>query len=324
LGQQRCSGGSKAVAGNLLPSMYTVGSVPYVNARPLVRFFEEEAGRLPVTVVYDVPSKLPALLESGQADAVLVSSIDSLLSPDRRMAAGIGIASNGPVLSVRLFSRKPFDEIGSLALDQSSLTSNSLAKIILLERFGVTPIATPQPPDLEKMLQAHDACVLIGDIGMRAEGTGLHVLDLGEEWSRLTGLPFVWAVWLGNERLDTKLSQYLRIARVKSCLGAAPTGKLDGKLESWNIGSIGGFEIGEQIERRRMYQLSAISSASSWTLEEVRKYLLETIIFDLGENEIEGLREFGRRLVRHGIAPANHFPQMVEPAVDIPLNEALR
>ena len=231
--------------------MYTIGSVPYVNARPLVRYFEEEPGRFPVEVRYDVPSRLPAMLDRREADAVMASSIESLLTPGRRIAGGLCIASRGPVLSVRLFSKPPIGEIRTLALDQSSLTSNSLAKVVLWERYGVRPDASPEPPVLSDMLANYDACVLIGDIGMRTDGSGLHVIDLGEEWTELTGLPFVWAAWIGGDRLDEELSGYLRAARIMSCLGRRAEGGAQRREHARTRGVAGRHLRGGRIVRAR-------------------------------------------------------------------------
>lgn len=296
--------------------MYTVGSVPYLNARPLVGYLHDPACRLPVKVVYDVPSKLPALLESGEADAVLASSIEALTVADRKVAGGLCIASDGPVLSVRLFSKVAPKDIRTLALDQSSLTSNALAKIVLAERYGAAPIGTPQPPDLKEMLSQLDACILIGDIGMRTDGSGLHVLDLGEEWKRLTGLPFVWALWIGAENLTPELAGMLNVARVMSFLGAPSSSSPTERKKKIIRKLLGPFEFDEQIAAHRSGQLAAISAETGWSVDQVRRYLCETIIFDLGEKELEGLRKFQELLLTHGFPEASHFPEIVVPAIE--------
>jgi chorismate dehydratase len=291
--------------------MYTVGSVPYLNARPLVRYFHEPGCRRPVRVLYDVPSKLPALIESGEAAAVLASSIESLNVPGRSYAEGLCIASHGPVLSVRLFSKCAPGQIRSVAFDQSSLTSNALARIVLAERYGVRPAGTHEPPNLERMLAKHDACILIGDIGMRTEGAGLHILDLGEEWTLLTGLPFVWALWIGGEELTPELSGMLLAARVMSCLGAESPSSQNSKKRDLEKRLIGPFSTGEAAEVRRTAEIHAIASETGWTAEQVRRYLSQTIIFDLGDRELEGLRAFQRLLVMQGHPDALHFPREI-------------
>ncbi len=180
-----------------MKARFRVGCVPYVNARPLVACFDQPNEF--VEVVYDVPSRLPALLDSGEVDAILVSSIEYLRRDDLVIAADVGIMSNGPVASVRMLSKVPLEEIQTLALDESSMTSNMLAQIILAER-GVRPSLVRMEPDQAAMLAACDACVLIGDKGLEADGTGLVDVDLGAAWTEMTGESFTWAVWLA--RLD--------------------------------------------------------------------------------------------------------------------------
>lgn len=199
-----------------------LGSVPYLNARPLVWAFE--SGALEGAAVrYEVPSRLPALLDSGECDAILVSSVEAFRRPGARCAAGVGIASEGPVHSVRLFSQTDFSKIKSIALDESSMTSSLLAQVVLAESFNVRPECGQEPPSLPAMLARHDACVLIGDPCLEADDAGLLALDLGEAWRELTGLPFVWALWVGEEGLSTALAGQL--ARAAE-LGRGETGRL--------------------------------------------------------------------------------------------------
>jgi len=315
MGKQCCGGGEEAGVG-ILEQMYTVGSVPYLNARPLVRYLHDPSCRLPVKVVYDVPSKLPALLETGEADAVLASSIEALNTGNRKVAGGLCIASNGTVLSVRLFSKVPPRQIKTLALDQSSLTSNALARIVLAERFETEPTGSPLAPDLNEMLSEHDACILIGDIGMRTDGEGLHVLDLGEEWKELTGLPFVWALWIGSNNLTPELAGMLNVARVMSFLGAPSSSSPSERQKAIIKKLLGPFEFDEQIALQRSNQLAAISAETGWSVDQVRRYLSETIIFDLAERELEGLRRFQEMLQKRGYAEAKHFPEIVAPKSD--------
>jgi len=261
---------------------YTVGSVPYLNAKPLVRMFEDLGEDSPVKVVYDVPSKLPALLAEGAVQAIMVSSIEALRSPGKRIAEGVCIGSQREVLSVRLFSKVPVTRIRSLALDQSSMTSNALARILLKERYDVVPETEPRPPNLAEMLDKHDACVLIGDNGMREDGKGLHILDLGLEWYRLKKLPFVWAVWMGDEGLTPELSKWLVTAEL------AGHARLD----------------------------SVIADAPHETglpQELCERYLRKIMHYPMQEKELEGLKEFGLLLGEYGLLDQVHFPAIIAP-----------
>lgn len=270
---------------------YTVGCVSYVNAIPLVEMFEEMGAASPVRVLYDVPSRLPALLESGEADAILVSSVDALRVADRRMAEGVCIGSRGAVKSVRLFSKVPPAEIQKLALDQSSMTSNRLAQIILGERYGVRPETVELAPNLETMLEQADACVLIGDIGMMTDGSGLTVLDLGAEWVALTGKPFVWAAWIGNEKVTPELAWWLN--RAAACVGSS-----DGAEP-------------EYIWRNRKTMVARSMSQANWPEETARDYFESVMAYKMDDSMLEGLREYQRRLLANGFEDATHFPELI-------------
>ncbi len=260
----------------------TVASVPYLNAKPLVWALERLGLESPVNVVFDVPSRLPRLLETKAADAILVSSIDALTVPGRRVASGCSISSLNKVMSVRVFSRVPFSMIESLALDASSMTSNALAKIVLKRMFGAVPDCTLRPPDGSAMLQDNDACVLIGDKGLMFDGTGLHCLDLGEAWHQLTGLPFVWACWVGGSGLSEELSSYLNWAR---------------------------------FEGQQNLAAAAADADPSIPSHIAHEYL--TTVFDYGLDgpQLEGLRTFAQAIAEDEIAPKVYEPALVEPNI---------
>src|SRR3954462_12551367 len=109
---------------------YRVGCVPYLNAKPLVRLFEDMRGRLPVEVVYDVPSRLPDMLADGEVQGIMVSCIEALRVPGKRAVDGVSISTQKEVLSVRLFSKVPPRMVRTVAFDESSMTSNALARVI--------------------------------------------------------------------------------------------------------------------------------------------------------------------------------------------------
>lgn len=167
-------------------SRYSVGSVPYVNARPLVAQFLDDDRN--VTVIETVPSGLPSFLDSGEFQAILVSSIE-LMRPGRVTVGNVGIVSHGAVESVRIVSHVAWKEIRTLSPDPASMTSNALAQILLRED-GI---------EFQLVNKGADAIVLIGDAGFRAKSlSGFHY-DLGEKWAEQTDLPFVWARWVSNK-----------------------------------------------------------------------------------------------------------------------------
>jgi len=272
-------------------AQFTVGCVPYVNAIPLVEMFEEMGPASPVRVIYKVPSELPALLKSGEAQAILVSSVDALRTSGRRMAEGVCIGSRDHVKSVRLFSKVPLGEIGTLALDASSMTSNRLAMILLKELLGIEPKTRMMTPDLGAMLAETDACILIGDIGMMSDGSGLQVMDLGEAWNRLTGKPFVWAAWIGGEGLVPELVWWLQ--RAAACAGNA----LDG--EPYYI-----WKNRETMVARAMEQ-------AHWPEEVAKDYFENVMAYRMDQSMLAGLKMFQEKLVANGFEDAVHFPQII-------------
>ncbi len=259
----------------------SLGCVPYLNAYPLICAFDDPLYAGPgAQVKLDVPSRLPALLDQGDAQAILVSSIECLRQPEIRVAGDVGIASQGPVLSVRLFSKKPLGEIESIALDQSSMTSNALVQILVHEIYGITPRSAPMPPDLDVMLTHHDAGLLIGDKGMQAAGDGLHIMDLGSAWTDLTGLPFVWALWLGHSSLDEAMA---------STLKAAAEHALD--------------HLDETIQQA--------TPRFGFSPALTRRYLTEIMDYRLTEAHFKALHLFGELCLLHNLVEMAQMPQIV-------------
>lgn len=187
-----------------------VASVPYLNAKPLIYQLSQDDS---IDLLFDVPSKLPAMVDAGEAAVAMASSFDAIRTPGRKVVEGITISTINQVESVRIFSKVPFSEIEVLALDQSSLTSNHLALILLSELYSLKPKTTQALPDIGEMLKQCDACVLIGDKGLTSEHENVQIMDMGEAWRELTGLPFVWALWFGGPLLDEGLAAKLRRAK---------------------------------------------------------------------------------------------------------------
>ncbi|MBX3118577.1 MAG: menaquinone biosynthesis protein [Fimbriimonadaceae bacterium] len=260
--------------------MYTVGCVPYLNAKPLVWAFKHAGESSPVKVLFDVPSKLPKMLDDGTASAILVSSIEALRMPGARITDGVSISSYADVMSVRIFSKVEPQEIKSLALDQSSMTSNALAQIVLAENYDVHPEVEPMPPSLPEMLKKHDAGLLIGDNGMRQPTGEYHIIDLGAEWRALTGLPFVWAVWLGRGGMTGALSGHLFAAMQEGLV--------------------------------RMSEIvPEAAEETSFPLEIAEHYLTNVMDFELGDDHLSGLEAFRQLLMKHKILKASQLPEVI-------------
>lgn len=170
---------------------YRVGSVPYLNARPLL---EGADGN----VLLDVPTRLAARFAAGELDAALLPVYEAVARDRATLADDIAIASRGEVFSVFLAHRGPLAELTSVALDPDSRTSSHLVRVLLAEFHGISPEYSPGVRD------DGQARVLIGDPAIRfrtEQAEGWTFLDLGAEWRRCTELPFVFAGWVFRPEL---------------------------------------------------------------------------------------------------------------------------
>ncbi|PWT82085.1 MAG: hypothetical protein C5B57_09275 [Blastocatellia bacterium] len=193
-----------------------LGSVTYLNARPFVVGLEHDPH---FRLRFDIPSKCAALLHEGAIDAGLIPSIEYLRQPsgsqEYRIVPGVAIVSQGPVASVAIYTTRPIPDVRSIAMDTSSRTSVALTRVLCARAFHIDPHFEPSGPDLPRMLERADAALLIGDSALLSEGRkDVEKVDLGEVWTRTTGLPFVYAFWAGQaDALTAEDVQALQQAR---------------------------------------------------------------------------------------------------------------
>jgi chorismate dehydratase len=174
-----------------------LGAVSYLNARPLVHGLERQPR---FDLRYDIPSECARLLHAHDIDVGLIPSIEYLRGPRQYLfVPGPAVTSRGPVASVAIYTRREPTDVKTIAMDTSSRTSVALSTVLLKRVFGVTPQAVPMAPDLDAMLARADAALIIGDLALFLdhETAGVHKIDLGQLWTESTGLPFVYAMWVG-------------------------------------------------------------------------------------------------------------------------------
>ncbi len=133
----------------------------------------------------------------------LVPSIEALSDPEYEVISDACVATRGPVLSVKLYFRKSPGAVKTLALDEGSRTSAALARIMLAERYGVEPRIERFTLDSRIEETTADAVLMIGDRAILPPTIPfVEEWDLGEEWLRWTGLPFVFALWVGRRDVE--------------------------------------------------------------------------------------------------------------------------
>ena len=173
-------------------------SVPYLNAAPLTWGFEHGEYRDRVSLSHEPPSHIAELLRTGHADIGLVPSIDYQRLEGVEILPSLCVASKRRARSVFLASRRPIEEIASIALDENSSASVALLRLLLAHRGRSSVVFNPQTPSLSAMLRENDAALIIGDAALTADTAGLRVYDLAAEWFAITRLPFVFAIWVAR------------------------------------------------------------------------------------------------------------------------------
>jgi chorismate dehydratase len=248
-----------------------VGAVNYLNTKPLICDLEQLAPGIDLRL--EVPSRLADLLAAGQLDVALIPAVEYFRAGGYSVVPGLSIASNGPVLSVTLFSRVEWPAVRRVALDVGSRTSAALTQILLRKRYGVRPEIAPLPMDAAAEDMDADAVLLIGDRAMRACLPGFrHAFDLGQEWRDWTGLPFVYAFWAVREGADLgPVAEALHEAKRR---GLASVGPIAAR-EAPRLGLDAGF---------------------------CRRYLSNIIHFDLGPREQAGLHHYYMLACELGLA----------------------
>jgi chorismate dehydratase len=287
-----------------------IGCVKYLNARPLIRGW-------PGNVEFDHPSALCQRLAESQLDVALVSSFEFLRRPIYRIVDDVSISSDGPVYSVIVAYRGEVLDIEEIELDPASETSANLLRCLIGER-ALTPrlsrniglellcpsskalpadsasvqlaqsetaenISAGRTGTIHMFQAAHRARLLIGDqaIQFRQKYAGeFQFWDLGEQWKKLTGLPFVYALWLIRPEVEDAESVALRLRQLRD-RNLADLGDLIAEA----VGSVG------HCGNREMSR------------EFVARYYSKYLRFSFGVREKQGLHAFARLCAKHGLLP---------------------
>lgn len=241
-----------------------VGCVKYLNARPLVH-------GLPGEVVFDHPSKLCQQLADGSLHVALTSSFEFLRNPSYVLVDGVCIASQGPVHSVFLAYAGELAEIDEIEVDPASLTSTNLLRCLLAEA-GLTPKLVTGTPLVQRAVSPRLAKFFIGDqaIRFRERSAGaLRFWDMGEEWEKITQLPFVYALWLIRPEVP---SPKLIADRLRACR--------DSNLRELD---------------------SLIAAEKEFSPQFCARYFRECLTYHFGPREKDGLAMFRKLCEKHGI-----------------------
>ena len=170
-----------------------LGTVPYVNAAPLLWGLQKDAG---IEVVARPPSRLARLLEKEELDGAILPVVELLRHPQWERVSTSCIATRGNVQSVLLFLKRGTKRLRRVALDPHSRTSQMLTRLVVRRLSGQLPHCFEADPREALERDDCDAVLAIGDLALRLRSRGLPYLDLGLEWVRQMDQPFVFAVWV--------------------------------------------------------------------------------------------------------------------------------
>ncbi len=210
-------------------SKLRISIVQYLNTAPLVWGFTHGPLSGKYDLSFTVPSQCAEALRAGEADIAIIPAIEYQRIDRLVMLPDLAIASKRQVRSLLLVAKKPIREVQSIALDSGSRSTQALTRILCADAWHIAPQFFEAAPDLQSMLRAADAALLIGDPALRlaialdgkmrrdehgvllcsAEAAGLpaagtvQVYDIVEEWQRSTGLPAVLAVWAARDGVVT-------------------------------------------------------------------------------------------------------------------------
>ena len=268
-----------------MPHPHSLGCVSFLNSKPLI---EPLVGNPAVRVHFAVPSLLLPLIESGTVTAGLMSVVDFQAAATKLLLLPAGmIGCDGPTLTVRVYSRVPPGRITALHGDTDSHTSVILAQVILRERFGIAPPLVPLGA-AKGGENLPESMILIGDKVVNASPDPAHYphqLDLGEQWKLLTGLPFIFAMWMIREDR------------------AAAEGAAIGRLLSG--GRRAGAAMTEQL-------LDRYADETGWPRDLARRYFTEYLRYEVTAGAREGLARFFQLAQKHSLLECRRSIEYLE------------
>ncbi len=265
--------------------MKTIGAVGYLNALPLIHGMENDPG---IRLIRHVPSALLQPLESGLIDVALCPVIDFQRCTHELVIVPSGaIGSRARTLTVRVFSRRPLEEVSSVAVDGDSHTSVALMQIIFSRLFdrmpALVPLTQAQPVAQNAAIEA---ALLIGDKVVTREPSARDFpvqLDLGQAWRDLTGQPFVFATWMAHVGNDLgELPQILRVTRDRNM------GNLEGLTPGW-------------------------AKAHAWPAELALTYLRDLLDFEAGAAQLRSMELFWSECAALSLIDGERPPRLYAP-----------
>lgn len=275
--------------------------VRYLNTLPLIEGLSKLRG---CELIPTVPSRIADMVRAGEADLGLVSLVDAARHGDLALIPAGMIGCDGPTLTVRLFSTVALDRVSTLHADTDSHTSVVLCQLLLRHLFGRSVsvidfdarerVAHGQPMAATSLDEAWpETVLLIGDkvvTDAPPHERYPHQLDLGEAWKKLTGLPFVYAMWMcRQERAEEEAVQHAAAMLARQL---------------------------RHNKTRMDWIVSARADEHRWPMDLAQRYLCSLLRYSVGTREREAVERFTSMASEAGLVPAwkPHWVKLRRPA----------
>lgn len=219
-----------------------------------------------LSLVMDYPANVANMLIEDRIDIGLVPVATIPRLKEYHIVSEYGIACDGEVASVCLFSDVPMEEITTVLLDYQSRTSVRLARILMKEFWKIDPVLIDTRDDFRGQIKGTTAGIVIGDRALEQRTDSAYVFDLGQAWKEMTGLPFVFAAWISNKEIDPEFQQ------------------------AFNEANRYGLERLDEVVARHPYQTYDLIT-----------YYKENIDYSLDAKKMEGLQLYLKYLTQFGL-----------------------
>ena len=239
-----------------------VGAVSYLNTKPLLYGIKRSGLMDKIELVEDYPSRIAAMLLNNEIDVGLVPVAIIPKLKDAYIVTDFCIGAESDVASVCLFSNVELNKIDTVLLDYQSNTSVKLCKI-LLEHYWTKEVQfVDASTNLSSAIKGNTAGVVIGDRAFEQRKISPFIYDLAGAWKIFSGLPFVFAAWVANKKLDDEF------------------------LKTFNMANGYGLK-----------HIDEVVAENPFDLYDLKKYYTENISYELTEEKIKGLEKFLKYLL---------------------------
>lgn len=234
-----------------------VGAVSYLNTKPLLYGIENGSIINDIELSVDYPSKLATQIKEGTIDVALLPVAAIPTIDNARVISDYGIAADGKVASVAVFSMVPIEDVKRVYLDYQSRTSVRLTKLLFEQHWKQDVEFVQAPENYIDYINDTTAGVIIGDRALKQLTNFEYVYDLSEEWKNYTGLPFVFAAWVANKDLP---EQFIKAFNEANAIG--------------------------------MQHIQEIVASNPFPYYDLEEYYTERIHFHLNDEKLKGMNKF--------------------------------